>query len=41
MPETTVSYVTWDYENPGPDGYWHIFTLDNEPNGVVSSVAVP
>jgi hypothetical protein len=30
-----MEYVTYDYEEPGaPDNYWHIYTLDNEPEGV-------
>lgn len=30
-----MKYVTYDYEEPGePDNFWHIYTLDNEPDGV-------
>jgi len=30
-----MKYITYDYEEPGgPDNYWHIYTLDNEPEGV-------
>jgi hypothetical protein len=25
-----VKYVAFDYEEPGVDNFWHIFTLDND-----------
>ena len=36
-----MKYVTLDYEEPGePNNYWHIFSLDNEPEGMFDSPSI-
>ena len=35
-----MKYVSWDYEEPGIDNYWHIYSSDQGADSLLDDTAV-